>query len=244
MLAIDRFFHSLTNDEPEPIYSYDTIEMLNDIMEAWEKVDRDNRLSARFGEAVGILSYKFDHAKLDDQVAMLIDDVGPMLRKLAASCLKDQSYPKIRHLYGLEIADRLLHDRQICGYIASQLTSLSRWSGRRRRTTFVRRTKWPAFVKPLIVARDRGKCAICKTDITGELLAKAHIDHIETLAAGGCNDVVNIQLCCEMCNLTKGAGAADVANSIPRYHQRRRLQSKPDDLRRSAFATAKRAGYF
>jgi len=52
-----------------------------------------------------------------------------------------------------------------------------------------------------LLLRQNGGCAICKIDIT----VKRHRDHIVPLAAGGSNDITNIQLLCPPCNLGKRA---------------------------------------
>lgn len=49
--------------------------------------------------------------------------------------------------------------------------------------------------------RQRGRCACCRV----ELASKYHADHIEPLARGGSNDITNIQLLCQTCNLSKHA---------------------------------------
>ena len=45
------------------------------------------------------------------------------------------------------------------------------------------------------------KCNICKCCIQN----KFHVDHIMPLKLGGNNDISNIQLLCQSCNLKKGA---------------------------------------
>lgn len=50
-----------------------------------------------------------------------------------------------------------------------------------------------------------------------ELLARPHIDHIFPLALGGSNDLVNLQLLCETCNLKKSASWGEIKPSVPRY---------------------------
>lgn len=47
----------------------------------------------------------------------------------------------------------------------------------------------------------KGKCACCKIDLEN----KFHRDHIIPLVCGGSNDISNIQLLCNKCNLQKGA---------------------------------------
>lgn len=48
----------------------------------------------------------------------------------------------------------------------------------------------------------RGKCAVCRCDLSS---AKHHLDHIEPLALGGAHDDKNMQLLCKPCNLSKHA---------------------------------------
>jgi 5-methylcytosine-specific restriction endonuclease McrA len=68
---------------------------------------------------------------------------------------------------------------------------------------WVERERWPARVRSILLARDRGKCAGCGVDIVQELREEGHIDHMFALARGGCNDLVNLQLLCSRCNLKK-----------------------------------------
>jgi 5-methylcytosine-specific restriction endonuclease McrA len=94
-------------------------------------------------------------------------------------------------------------------------------------TQWVEREKWPARVKSILLARDRGKCAACGADIVQELRGEGHIDHMFPIARGGCNDLVNLQLLCSKCNLAKSGQAADVTNSVPEYIRRPRKHAGP-----------------
>jgi 5-methylcytosine-specific restriction endonuclease McrA len=51
-----------------------------------------------------------------------------------------------------------------------------------------------------IFKMQRGKCAICKTNLT-----KYHVDHVMPLSLGGDNNRTNLQLLCPTCNSSKGA---------------------------------------
>jgi hypothetical protein len=68
------------------------------------------------------------------------------------------------------------------------------------------RVNIPTWVRRAIFFRDRGMCATCNKDLSGLVTVETpkHFDHIIPLAKGGINDVTNIQLLCEKCNLSKG----------------------------------------
>lgn len=64
---------------------------------------------------------------------------------------------------------------------------------------------WPEWVKRALMYRDQGSCAICLNDISGLLKVNFDkaIDHIVPLKLGGTNDITNLQILCEACNLKK-----------------------------------------
>lgn len=69
----------------------------------------------------------------------------------------------------------------------------------------LRRVAIPSWVKRAVFYRDRGACGKCNIDISGLVAIEnmKHFDHIVPLAQGGINDVTNVQLLCEKCNLDK-----------------------------------------
>lgn len=64
----------------------------------------------------------------------------------------------------------------------------------------------PEWVRRAVFFRDRGMCASCNKDLSGlvTIATPKHFDHIVPLAEGGINDVTNMQLLCDACNLAKG----------------------------------------
>lgn len=93
---------------------------------------------------------------------------------------------KMKRLYGYEIADRILHDRQLCNFIARTIMDVG-FDGETvegLRSQWVERARWPARVKEILLARDRGKCAACGKDIVQELRDKPHIDHMFPISKG------------------------------------------------------------
>lgn len=85
----------------------------------------------------------------------------------------------------------------------------------------LRRKDIPQWVKRAVFHRERGYCAECGHNLSWVLdsLARQHFDHVIPLAQGGLNDITNIQLLCERCNLAK---ASDLQE--PRLRYRRWLE--------------------
>ena len=138
----------------------------------------------------------------------------------------------IKDIYAKNFAERAFHDRQMCEYITYSLhTSYEEGYpvlNEKEQLSYVKveRVKWPAWVKPTLMSRDRGKCANCGADFI-ELNEQPHIDHIVPLNKGGCNDIVNLQLLCSSCNGKKHDNFQLVNSSIPEYlnwHQSRKTK--------------------
>lgn len=70
----------------------------------------------------------------------------------------------------------------------------------------LKREPIPSWVQNAVFFRDRGKCCLCKKDLSGSvtLTNEPEYDHIIPLKHGGVNDVTNIQLLCKECNREKG----------------------------------------
>ncbi len=125
-------------------------------------------------------------------------------------------------LYSANYADRIFHDRELCGYI-SQLfitVGLTEEDSKGEPCQWIDRVTFPEWVKTSLRARERGKCALCGIDLVMELGDDYHIDHIVPLSKGGCNDLVNLQLLCKACNLSKSNSDVPVNSSIPLYIRR------------------------
>lgn len=72
---------------------------------------------------------------------------------------------------------------------------------------YLKRLTIPKWVQKAVYHRDKGRCVICKKDLTGlvNIYNKTNYDHIVPLARFGINDVSNIQLLCDTCNQQKKA---------------------------------------
>ncbi|MFZ2171090.1 MAG: HNH endonuclease signature motif containing protein [Methylococcaceae bacterium] len=69
----------------------------------------------------------------------------------------------------------------------------------------LKRVNIPVWSRKAVFYRDRGLCSNCQKDISGlvNIHNAKHFDHIIPLAFGGLNDISNLQLLCETCNLKK-----------------------------------------
>ena len=153
----------------------------------------------------------------------LIKMLDNFCRNLADSILR------MGQVYAFEVADRILHDRELCNFIARTVMEIG-FDGETEdglQKQWVERERWPAPVRSILLARDRGKCAGCGVDIVQELREDGHIDHMFALARGGCNDLVNLQLLCSGCNLKKVDQIADVRSSVPSYIRRSKRRGDP-----------------
>jgi 5-methylcytosine-specific restriction endonuclease McrA len=82
----------------------------------------------------------------------------------------------------------------------------------------LRRVHIPVWARRAIFHRDKGECRACKRSLAAMInqLETERYDHIVPLARFGANDVTNLQLLCEPCNLTKSAGEEPVSKLYQR----------------------------
>lgn len=77
----------------------------------------------------------------------------------------------------------------------------------------------PQWAKRAVWFRDRGCCVFCGKDLSGTLNnlgdRAIHYDHMISLADFGLNDVANLQLTCQECNLRK----LSKSETSSKYHQ-------------------------
>lgn len=221
--AIDSWFdniHSFGVEDQNTGY-YDALNLLDTITDVYILSDnRTKRLDALDNEIQDLL-YKSSKIKdADDWCDLAMGEGIDLVHEFVSAYRKSKAYRQMRDIYIAALADRILHDRQLCSYLAGQMLTLaprSRKKGVFERKRIVNRVNWPAFVKKIVVARDRGKCSYCKIDMTLEMLENPHLDHIYPISKGGCNDIVNLQLCCEKCNRNKGTRQLATSPSIPEY---------------------------
>jgi len=78
-------------------------------------------------------------------------------------------------------------------------------------------TYWPTWLERALFCREKGLCAICKTDLTSlhHVNGKLAVDHIVPIALQGVNDPTNLQILCEKCNGKKSGTVVVTSNALP-----------------------------
>jgi hypothetical protein len=217
MIVDDLFREIISGGFLEKHGYYRTYSMLETIRDVWFTMSFANRAIDRYQNEVLELEEDAQALNGADWSYLMFTRGADILSRFAKSCRRSKDYNGIRFGYSQALADRIVHDRQASSFLAMQLTELAPLSKNSERTRFVRRVAWPQFVRRILLARDRGKCAECHKDLTLELVAQPHIDHIVPISKGGCNDIVNLQLLCEACNIGLGNGGRDIRASVPKY---------------------------
>ncbi len=125
-------------------------------------------------------------------------------------------------IYAQDFAERVFHDRILCEYISELLIAIGFDGTVHDGDTpqkWVDRVRIPNWAKRSVAARERGQCAECGASLVPEVKNKYHFDHIVPLYSGGTNDLCNLQLLCQDCNLRKSYSKKPVKTSVPRYLQ-------------------------
>lgn len=78
-------------------------------------------------------------------------------------------------------------------------------------------SRWPKWLERALFCREKGLCAICKSDLTSmfHTHGKLAIDHIVPIALNGVNDPTNLQVLCQSCNSKKGGTKVVTSNTMP-----------------------------
>lgn len=87
--------------------------------------------------------------------------------------------------------------------------------------TILRRVEPPQWAKRAVFFRDRGYCCGCGRNLENSRspINRAQYDHIVPLAAGGLNDVSNLQLMCDSCNGKKRDRRAAASDLYERWYK-------------------------
>jgi len=106
----------------------------------------------------------------------------------------------------------------VSGYVQNTATMFSPEAFRKK--GILNRGKPPEWAKSAVFHRDKGRCVICKSDLTRVLsqTEKIQYDHIVPLARGGMNCVTNLQLTCAKCNGSKGARSCSTSNEYEAWY--------------------------
>lgn len=199
VIADDIYFHF-----SGPTWDYDCVEPIFDLLNG----------------------YNIEYETLDDYIVNLFrdDDTGESvvvteeLREkyqveYALFTLKDIVMNTVLPKLVTEVFTLLFSDREAMKEFNLKLTD-SLGGGVHKRCTY-----WYSWLKNALMYREKGACAICKTDLTATFnsLGKVAVDHIVPIALGGVNDPTNLQLLCSTCNGEKSGDVVVTSNVMPLY---------------------------
>ena len=189
------------------------------------KISRPNKDTILHAFIRSVTDYHYDELVLDDpeatvrEVRLLFqensDAIPPWLNEEEVGEHRDElqaTLPVLIEKLTEAVFYILFADRNFLfsfqEYISPFVASLKKSKHRRilsRDGILQRPTHIPVWLKNAVFHRDKGRCQICWTDLTGLLapVRDLHLDHMLPLAASGTNDPTNFQLLCSKCNLRK-----------------------------------------
>lgn len=150
----------------------------------------------------------------DDDTGETISVTEELIEKYkyqyASEYLEDIALENLPSLIVTEVFTLLFADRE-----AMKAFNLKVAEGLGVRTP--RCTYWPKWLERALFCREKGLCAICKTDLTSlhHVNGKLAIDHIVPIALDGVNDPTNLQILCESCNGKKSGSQVVTSNALP-----------------------------
>lgn len=179
---VDRVFYEQANHiaQTEEVADFNPIAWLNQAVMKYKNID--------------VLSIKRFECKEED----FLEKYNQYIEFLDS--VRDSLYFDIIRDIAIEVEYILFQNRDFLLRFNEQIAVM--FYGKPRKRVYV-----PEWVKRAVLFRDRGCCVFCKKDLTGlySLLEdnEKHFDHIVPLNDGGINDVCNMQLSCQDCNLSK-----------------------------------------
>lgn len=126
--------------------------------------------------------------------------------------LKEIAEEKFAPAVAIEVFNLLFNDRMAMKKF--NLLVAAQMGEKTKRCTY-----WPTWLERALFCREKGLCAICKSDLSSiyHTKGKLAIDHIVPIALCGVNDPTNLQILCEKCNLSKSGIEIVTSSSIPLY---------------------------
>ncbi|WP_394230555.1 HNH endonuclease [Shewanella colwelliana] len=128
----------------------------------------------------------------------------------ALEYLEDLVFEKLPSIIVTEVFTLLFSDRE-----AMKAFNLKVAEGIGEKTD--RFSRWPKWLERALFCREKGLCAICKTDLSSmfHTQGKLAIDHIVPIALNGVNDPTNLQILCQSCNGKKSGSVVVTSNAMP-----------------------------
>lgn len=150
----------------------------------------------------------------DDDTGVVPVITEDMLKKYqieyCSDCIEDVANEILLPLLVVEVFNILFNDRKAMMHFNFRIAE---YLG----TKTKRCTYWPKWLERALFCREKGLCAICKSDLSSifHTHGKLAVDHIVPIAKFGVNDPTNLQILCEVCNGKKSDKKIVTSNSLP-----------------------------
>ncbi|HAV1378311.1 TPA: HNH endonuclease [Vibrio parahaemolyticus] len=170
-------------------------------------------------------SHQIEFLELDEYIKDWYrdDDTGETIE------VTEDHIEMFKHQYAFEYIEPIV-DKQFIPIIVTEVFSLL-FADREAMKVFnlkvaesigqrtQRNTYWPKWLERALFCREKGLCAICKSDLSSmfHTHGKLAIDHIVPIALNGVNDPTNLQILCQTCNGQKSGSSIKTSNAIPLF---------------------------
>jgi 5-methylcytosine-specific restriction endonuclease McrA len=150
----------------------------------------------------------------DDDTGVVPEITEDMLAEYkieySADYIQEVANEHLLPLLGVEVFNILFNDREAMKQFNMRVAEYI--GVKTKRCTY-----WPKWLERALFCREKGLCAICKSDLSSifHTHGKLAIDHIVPVAKFGVNDPTNLQILCENCNGKKSDKEIVTSNSLP-----------------------------
>lgn len=208
----------------------DTLDQLKNIPGALESIEHPAKLPVNVGlERYGIEHQSFQEW-LDERGTPFLDARDRDMRDYYDSLREDGTWEELLGRTTREVFFVLFQNRDALMLFNDMIADHVKGGGEQAlqseqaeyfaRAGVLKRVSIPEWVRRAVFFRDRGLCVLCHRDLTGivNIWSDDNFDHIVPLAAGGLNDVSNLQLLCKECNSKKHAGTPVTSNRYEAWY--------------------------
>jgi hypothetical protein len=213
------YLSEIINPEMEKLLKPQKHTVLHDFIELTiedelEYAGRKFEPEVEWEELLADYKVPFSKEEADEQDVEYVDYLEDKLKTHVVSRIANETFQLLfsDRMFCLKFNQIIAQETQ--KYMLSKFPEFLDKDGVLKRSVY-----FPTWVQRAVFLRDKGSCAICLIDLTGLLRTdfdKA-IDHIVPLNLGGSNDITNLQLVCQACNLQKLGHTIRTSEHYPTY---------------------------